>query len=371
MTATLTQNTHTTFADLLQEYEIPTPQRGQILEGEIMRIEDDALFIDVGAKRDAIVPYHEVIELNEELLSHLSRGDEVPVYVVRTPRGNEELIVSLNKGLEQQDWQKAARLMADEKIVECEIIGHNKGGILVQFGRVRGFVPNSHIPAMRHLHNTSQRNSFKSKQVGQTVTVKVIEVSHPKERLVFSIKEAQAEKRRQRLLELNVGDVINGRVVNLTKYGAFIDLGGVDGLLHISQMSWTPPNHPADLLSVGDEIEVLIEGIDTERGRINLNHKILLPTPFTQFAQDHHIGDEIEGTITTTVDFGAFVEVAEGVEGLIHISKLSDAHVNNPQNIVQPGDTVLVHILNIDVNQERLALSLDQVLPDEPAAMLA
>ena len=178
MTATFTENTYTTtFADLLQEYEVPTPQRGQILEGEIMRIEEDALFIDVGAKRDAIVPYHEVIELQEELLDDLSRGDEVPVYVMRTPRGNEELIVSLNKGLEQQDWQRAARLMADEEIIECEVVGHNKGGMLVQFGRVRGFVPNSHIPAMRHLNNISERNSFKSKQVEQTVAVKVIEVT--------------------------------------------------------------------------------------------------------------------------------------------------------------------------------------------------
>lgn len=370
MTVTFAEDTHTTFADLLQEYDSPTPKRGQILEGEILRIEEDALFIDVGAKRDAIVPYQEVIELTQEFLEELSRGDAVPVYVMHTPRGNEELIVSLNRGLEQQDWQKAAHLMADETMVECEVVGHNKGGLLVQFGRVRGFIPNSHIPSMRHLRDDNQRNSFKSKQMGQTVPIKVIEVNRPKERLVFSIKEAQAEKRRQQLYALNVGDVINGRVVNLTKYGAFIDLGGVDGLLHISQMDWTTPEHPSDIFSVGDEAEVLIEGIDIERGRINLNRKILLTSPFVEFAEEHETGDELEGVVTTVVEFGAFVEVADGVEGLIHISKLSDAHVNDPETIVQPGDPVLVHILNINPDQERLGLSLDEVMLDEQEVVL-
>lgn len=365
MNLTFTESTNTTFADLLEEYNTPMPQRGEILEGEILRIEEDAVFIDVGAKRDAIVPYHEISEMADDFLHDLARGDEVPVYVIRTPRGDEELLVSLEKGLQQQDWQRAARLMADEKIVECEVVGHNKGGLLVQFGRVRGFLPNSHIPALRHIHDSRQKVSFKSKQVGQTMLLKVIEVSHPRERLVFSAKEAQAEQRRQRLQALNVGDVVNGRVVNLTKYGAFIDLGGVDGLLHVSQMAWTNPEHPADILSVGDEVEVLIDSIDAERERIGLNRKALLPSPFGEFAEEHAVGDMIEGTITSVVHFGAFVEVADNVEGLIHISELSDGVVHDPEAIVQPNDEVLVRIINIEPDEERLGLSLHQVTIDE------
>ena len=365
MNLTFTESAHTTFADLLDEYETPLPQRGEILEGEILRIEEDVVFVDVGAKRDAIVPFDEVSELDEELLDDLSHGDEVPVYVIRTPRGDEELLVSLQKGLQQQDWQKAARLMANEQIVECEVVGHNKGGLLVQFGRVRGFVPNSHIPALRHIRDSRQQVSFKSKQVGKTLALKVIEVSHPRERLVFSAKEAQAEKRRQRLQALHVGDAVNGRVVNLTKYGAFIDIGGIDGLLHISQMAWTKPDHPADLLSVGDEIEVLIDSIDAERSRVGLNRKDLLPTPFSEFVEEHEVGDMIEGTVTSVVPFGAFVEVADNVEGLIHISELSDAVVHDPEAIVHPNDEVLVRIINIEPDEERLGLSLHQVSIDE------
>jgi small subunit ribosomal protein S1 len=365
MNLTFTESTNTTFADLLEDYESPLPQRGEILAGEILRIDEDVVFIDVGAKRDAIVPYHEVAELAEDFFDDLSRGDQVPVYVIRTPRGDEELLVSLEKGLQQQDWQKAARLMADEQMVECEVIGHNKGGLLVQFGRVSGFVPNSHIPALRHLHDSRERVSFKGKQVGQMMALKIIEVSHPSERLVFSAKEAQAELRRQRMQALNVGDVVNGRVVNLTKYGAFIDLGGVDGLLHISQMAWSNPEHPSDILSIGDEIEVLIDTIDEERERIGLNHKALLPTPFGEFADEHEIGDMIEGTVTSVVHFGAFVKVADNVEGLIHISELSDAMVQDPEAIVQSNDEVLVRIINIEPDEERLGLSLDQVTVDE------
>ena len=365
MNVTFADSSDTTFADLLEEYEIPVPQRGEILVGEILRIEEDVVFVDVGAKRDAIVPYHEISELADDFLNDLSRGDEVPVYVLRTPRGDEELLVSLEKGLQQQDWQRAAHLMADEKIVECEVVGHNKGGLLVQFGRVHGFVPNSHIPALHHIHDSRQRVSFKSKQIGQPITLKVIEVSHPREQLVFSAKEAQAEKRRQRLQTLNVGDVVNGRVVNLTKYGAFIDLGGVDGLLHISQMAWSKPNHPGDILSVGDEIEVLIDSIDEERERVGLNRKALLPTPLAEFAEAHEVGDVIEGIITSVVHFGAFVKVAENVEGLIHISELSDSIVHDPETIVRPDDEVLVRIINIEPDQERLGLSLHQVTADE------
>jgi small subunit ribosomal protein S1 len=370
-TVTFTETPHTTFADLLDKYEAPLPQQGQILEGEILRMDEDALYIDVGAKRDAIVPYHELIELGDTLLDDLSRGDEVPVYVVTTPRGDDELIVSLQKGLQRQDWQEAAQLMADDKIVDCEVIGHNKGGFLVQYGRIRGFVPNSHVPELRHIHDARQKASFKSKQVGQKIALKVVEVNYPKQKLVFSAKEAEAEKRRQRLQELQVGDVVNGRVASLVDFGAFIDLDGVDGLLHISNIAWNEPSHPNEILSVGDEVEVRIDGVDVERERINLNLKALQPTPFGQFAQEHDSGDMIEGIVTNLVDFGAFVEVAPHVEGLIHISEISDTHIAHPDAVLQEGDKVLAHILNIETANERLGLSMRRVSVTEQLDWMA
>lgn len=358
------------WTELLAHYDYPHPRRGEILTGEIMRIEKDALFVNVGSKRDAIVPHNELAELDDALLNHLTRGDSVPVYVLRTPVGNQELLVSLEKGLQQLDWERAEELLASEEIVDCLVVGHNKGGLLVEFGRLRGFVPNSHEPDLKRIHDANKRMTARQKKIGDTLSLKVIEIDRPRERLIMSATAVRQEQRRQQLQEFQEGQVVSGEVVNLTSYGAFIDLGHVSGLLHISKISWGNIDHPSAALQVGDEVQVRIDKIDRHRERLSLNRKSLLPGPWEQFVAHHVEGELVEGTVTAVTDFGAFVLVAQDVEGLVHISEIDDQYLERPESVVQPGDVVLTRILSIDLDRERLGLSMRRVSSDEQVAWM-
>ena len=357
------------FAELLDQYTYPRPKRGEILKGKVMRVEDDVVIIDVGAKRDAIVPHQEVEQLDEDWLKSLSRGDQVPVYVTHTPVGDEELIVSLEKGLEEHDWDRAEQLQANDETLELEVIGYNKGGILVQFNRLQGFVPNSHVPGLKYVRDSDQQRSVKAKKTGMTLPVKIIEIDRQQQRLVLSAKEAQKELRQEQLRELQPGQVVSGRVVNLVPYGAFVDLGQVSGLLHVSKMAWDKVEHPADVLSVDDEIEVIVESVDIDRGRISLNRQELLSSPWQQFAEEHEVGELLEGEVTAVLDFGAFVRLPLGIEGLVHVSEIEGS--NQPESILQPGDRVLVSVISIEPEQQRLGLSTRRVTTSEEIEWMA
>lgn len=354
------------FAEMLDEYDYTRPQRGQIIQGKILRIEDDAIFMDVGAKRDAIVPHSDLDLLSEELIESLETGREIPVYVLRTPMGDEELLVSINKGLEQQDWDRAEELIKEDETVELDVVGYNKGGLLVQFGQLQGFVPNSHVPELRYGGSPAQIESRKAKKVGERLLLKVLEVHQQRRRLIFSAKAAHKEQRKRRLRELEVGSAVEGRVANIVKYGAFVDLGGgVSGLLHVSEMAWHRVEHPSEILSVGDELEVEIQDVDVDRERVSLSRKAVMPNPWHTIEQRHNIGDLVEGTVTNVEDFGAFVEVQAGVVGLVHVSEIDIYGPATIKDIIRPGDEVLVRILDIDPYEERLSLSLRRVTPEE------
>ena len=359
-------NEHTPFFDLIEEYDFPQPQRGDIIHGEILRIDRDVVFIDIGSKRDAMVPYQEVAQLDDEFLENLSTGDTVPVYVTRTPVGSEQLLVSLERGLQELDWERAAKLHEDDTTVELKIVNYNKGGFVVEFGRIQGFVPNSHIPTIQNVYNHDQRTSYKSKQVDNTIKLKIIELDPQRERFVLSAKSAQKDQRKELLSSLSIGDKFTGTVVNLKHYGAFIDIGdGLVGLLHISRMAWEHINKPDDLFSVGDEVEVLVDKIDVEKEKISLNRKALLPSPWQTFADKQAAGDLVEGEVTAVVDFGAFVRVDEGIEGLLHKNEMNVPNDADPSDALAEGDVILVRIVQIDVEQERLSLSTRRVTASE------
>ena len=359
-------NEHTPFFDLIEEYDFPQPQRGDIIHGEILRIDRDVVFIDIGSKRDAMVPYQEVAQLDDEFLENLSTGDTVPVYVTRTPVGSEQLLVSLERGLQELDWERAAKLHEDDTTVELKIVNYNKGGFVVEFGRIQGFVPNSHIPTIQNVYNHDQRTSYKSKQVDNTIKLKIIELDPQRERFVLSAKSAQKDQRKELLNNLSVGDKFTGTVVNLKHYGAFIDIGdGLVGLLHISRMAWEHINKPDDLFSVGDEVEVLVDKIDVEKEKISLNRKALIPSPWQTFADKQTAGDLVEGEVTAVVDFGAFVRVDEGIEGLLHKNEMNIPNDADPSDALAEGDVILVRIVQIDVAQERLSLSTRRVTASE------
>ena len=359
------------FAEMLDQYDYTLPQRGQILQGKILRIEEDVVFMDVGAKRDAIVPHTDLDRLDEELVQSLETGNEIPVYVLRTPTGNEELLVSINKGLEQKDWHQAEELVDADETLELDICGYNKGGLLVQFGQLEGFVPNSHVPDLRYGGGHAEIESRKAKQVGETLLVKVLEVNQQRRRLIFSAKAAHKEQRKRRLQDLEIGSTIEGRVANIVNYGAFVDIGGgVSGLLHVSELAWHRVEHPSKILSVGDELEVEIQEVDVDRERVSLSRKAVMPNPWDTIEERHNIGDLIAGRITNIEDFGAFVEVQKGVVGLVHVSEIDIFGPATIHDIIRPGDQVLVRIIDVDPYEERLSLSLRRVTSEEQIAWM-
>jgi small subunit ribosomal protein S1 len=239
--------------------------------------------------------------------------------------------------------------------------------LLVQFKNIRGFVPNSHEPKLRRLNDEREEVSYKSRLVGEPLPLKIIEIDESRERLVLSATAARRDLREQQIEDLEPGMVITGRVINLVKYGAFLDLGFVTGLLHVSKISWDKIEHPQDIFQLGDEVEVLIEKIDPDQERVSLNRRDLLPNPWQQFATRHEEGELISGEVTALVDFGAFVFVAPGIEGLIHVSEMEGT---DPLEILTVGDRVLARIISIDSERERLGLSLTQVTREEQEAWM-
>lgn len=355
------ENNPAWYDQFLEDYAYEMPQKGQVLEGKILRIDEDALLVDVGMKRDAIVPNRDLSNVDDDVLDNLSVGDEILVYVLRPPVGDQDLLVSLNKGIEHENWDQAETYLEDGTTLDLEVVGHNRGGLLVNFESLRGFLPYSQVPELRRTRDPKRAEEIKRSMIGTKLPVKIIEVNRKRRRLIFSARAAQDERRKQRLEGLEVDQIIHGPVVNIVKFGIFVDLDGVDGLVHISKLDWQRIDHPSDLFKVGDEVDVKVIEVDVERERVSLDRKSLLPSPWDTFEQNHQPGETIEGLVTNVLDFGAFVEVADGVEGLVHVSEIGYSSSGNPRDVVKKGEKVLVRILDIDTERERISLSMRQV----------
>ena len=343
--------------ELIQgEYDYTRPRRGQIREGVILDVGDNDIMVDVGAKQDGVVPRTDLELLDDAYRQSLAVGDRVPVVVLRTQGRQEGLAVSINKGLQQQDWLRAKDCMESEQVIEAQVVDVNRGGVLVQFGRVRGFVPNSHLTSISRGLRGQRLREAKSELLGQTLHLVVIEVKPRRRRLVLSERQAERQRRERLLQELNEGDVRTGTVANLVNFGAFVDLGGADGLIHISELAWKHVDHPREVLSVGDEVEVYVLSVDREKERIGLSRKRLLPDPWYPVTENLHMGQAAQGTVTNVVDFGVFVDLGEGIEGLIHISEMPGGDVARAS--LEPGAPITVRVLKIDYERRRIGLSL-------------
>ncbi|MGA9531814.1 MAG: S1 RNA-binding domain-containing protein [Anaerolineales bacterium] len=358
------------FEELLDDYDYENPERGQIISGEIIQVDEDSILVDIGAKRDAIVPRKDLDRLDDEMIAGLSQGDKIPVYVMRTAKIGGDLLVSINRGLEQEDWEHAEEMLEEGEALPLEIIGQNKGGVVVRFGRLRGFVPNSHIPDLRRDGGFDHLREQKEEMIGDELVVKVIEVNQKRRRLVLSSRAARQERRLLRLKELAEGTTITGTVVNLVDFGAFVDIGGVDGLIHISELDWSRVDHPSEVLELGQEVEIEITNVDVDRERVSLSRKNLLANPWDSIEQKYSPGELVEGEITNVRNFGAFVMLPEGVEGLIHVSEIGIIGPGSPQDVVHPGDNVLARVIDIEPDRERISLSLSRVSKDEQLAWL-
>jgi small subunit ribosomal protein S1 len=259
-------------------------------------------------------------------------------------------------------WQLAQKSWEDDEIFELEVMDYNRGGLLVHLHGLRAFVPASQlVDSPNHLED-EEREAELSGRVGKNLSLKIIDVDRDRNRLILSERAAiSSEEREARLLaELCEGDIRRGRVTNLCSFGAFVDLGGVEGLIHVSEMSWGRVRHPDDVLEYGREVEVYVLNVDREAKKIGLSLKRLQPDPWTTVEERYQVGQLVEGTITNVVSFGAFTQVEEGLEGLIHISELAEGNFLHPRNVVKEGDVVTARILNIDSINHRLGLSLRQ-----------
>ncbi len=349
------------FKDLLEEYDYQLPKPGDILQGIILSTDEEGILVDVGLKRDAIVSSREFSQLGEEFVNDLKPGDQVVVYLLNQPVGDQELHVSLTKGIEHQSWEKVESYLQSNEIVELEIVGKNRGGFLVKFEKLVGFLPFSQVPEVRAARSPGLAEKIKQGLMESTMPLKVIEVVRPRNRLIFSALDAQAEKRKQRLEALQVGQIIEGKVVNIVDFGAFVDLEGVDGLVHVSQLAWEKIKHPTEVVKIGDEIQVKVTQVDVERERVSLSRKALLPSPWDLAGENYKAGDYIEGVVMRVVDFGAFVRLSTGIEGLIHLSQLGYSAAQDPHEAVKRGERVLVRVLDVNPERRRISLSMRQV----------
>ena len=360
--------------DLLDQHSYDMPQAGDIRTGVIVAITPQGLIIDLGLKRDGIVPQSDLAQLEPEEREALKVNDEVPVYVVQT-EDPEALVVSIRLARLNQDWIEAEALLASGQIFEGEVIGYNKGGVIVPYGRIRGFVPISHLSDVTPGMGERRRQQRLARLRGEQIGVKIIEVDRQRHRLVMSQREAQKEweeKKRGELMEtLQPGDVRTGRVSGMRDFGAFVDLGGADGLVHISELSWHRIDHPREVVKLGDEVEVYVLGVDQESGRISLSRKKLLPNPWDTVAQRYNQNQLIEGRVTRILDYGAFAEIEPGVEGLLHVSQLSRNPVEDPRAVVKEGEVHLLRVVSIDQKRQRIGLSLKAVTPTEQIEWMA
>lgn len=355
-------------AQLLEEHDYALPSVGDIRNGIIVSISDQGVIVDLGLKRDGLVQPDDLAELDPEERDALQLNDEVPVYILETSQP-DRLLVSIHKARLNQDWIRAQEMMESGEILETPVIGYNRGGVIVPFGNLRGFVPASHLLELRRGMDDRQRQQSMSKLRDEVLPLKVIEVNRQRRRLVLSQRDAQKEwqeaKKIQLIENLQEGDVLEGTISGLRNFGAFVDLGGADGLVHISELAWHRVNHPREVVKVGDKIEVYILSLDKEEQRIALSRKRLLPNPWSLAQDKYEVGQLVEGEVTRLVSYGAFIEIEPGVEGLLHISQLSRDNVQDASEYISEGETHLLRIISMDADRQRIGLSLKNVTAAE------
>ena len=338
--------------------DTPRPQRGDVLSGRVVALDTQGMIVDLGLKRDGVVPRAELDKLHEEGVEFVV-DQEVPVVIIEPEDKDGNLRVSVNQGRQQKDWLTAERLMATGEMWEGGVTGYNRGGLIVQFGDVQAFVPVSHISDLPRGVPENERQNRLAGLVNRKMGFKVIEVDRQRRRLVLSQRNAQKEYRerqKSRLLsDLSEGQVRSGVVTGLRDFGAFVDLGGADGLIHISELSWRRVKHPSEVLAVGQEVEVEVLKVDRESKRIGLSLKRRQPDPWQRVAERFQAGQVVEGTLTRLAPFGAFVDLGEGVEGLLPTNQVSG------QAGVVEGATVRVKVLNVEPDRQRIGLALQAV----------
>jgi small subunit ribosomal protein S1 len=345
--------------ELIPDYDstFPTIEEGKVVRGTVVRVDKDEVLIDIGYKSEGVIPVSELsIRRSVDPSSEVALGDEVDALVLTKEDAEGRLILSKKRARFEMAWKRIEEAAESGEPVEGTVIEVVKGGLILDLG-VRGFLPASLVD-IRRVQDLDE-------YLGKQIRCKVIELNRSRNNVVLSrraVLEEERKEMRQAILDrLSPGDVVEGTISNIVDFGAFVDLDGIDGLIHISELSWSHVNHPSELLDIGQEVSVKVLDIDRERQRISLGLKQTQTDPWQQVVDTYGEGDVIEGRVTKVVTFGAFVEILPGVEGLVHISELAQHHVESPREVVAQGDVVRAKIIEMDAERRRLSLSLKRV----------
>jgi len=346
---------------------IDFPKTGETRTGVIASVSGSELLVSVGAKSEGVVSGREFDQIDADVRKSFEVGQEIPVYILSLEDKNGNLVLSYNRAREEIDWDKAESLQESEETYEDKVVGFNKGGLIVAMGRLRGFVPASQIGLSRRVTISGDTPEKRySGIVGEPISVRVIVVDRSRRRLILSERMALKETReslKERLLDgLNVGDVRDGRVTSLADFGAFVNIDGADGLVHMSEISWERIQSPKEVLKVGQEVKVQVISIDRDRKRIGLSIRRLEDNPWLKKVDYIQEGQLIKGTITHLTKFGAFAKLGDDdLEGLIHVSELSSSRVEHPKEVLSEGETLTLRVIKIDKERQRIGLSLRKV----------
>ncbi len=346
---------------MIPNYDITIPEfgEGDVVSGRVVRIDKDEILVDIGYKSEGVIPLSELsIRKSVNVADEVQLGEMIDALVMQKEDQDGRLVLSKKRARFEKAWKRIEAASTAGETVEGTVIEVVKGGLILDLG-VRGFLPASLVDIRR----VQDLDEF----LGQKLECKVIELNRSRNNVVLSrraVLEHERREVRQRILDdLEPGKVVEGTISNIVDFGAFVDLDGIDGLIHISELSWSHVNHPSEVLNVGEKVDVKVLEIDRERQRISLGLKQTQADPWQSVIETYQINDIVPGKVTKVVTFGAFVEIHAGVEGLVHISELADHHVENPREVVNQGDELEVRIIEIDADRRRLSLSLKRVTP--------
>lgn len=350
----------------LDAFDFPALRAGDTVEGVIVSISPTQILVDIHYKADAVVDPRELEHLDPDYVASLVEGATVPAFVVQPEDKDGNVIISLTRAQQEQDWQQADTLFQTQETFEGVVTGFNRGGVLVRVGRVRGFVPASQLSGQWQAQQDAEEDPEQrwARLVGQALQLKVIEIDRERNRLILSeraaVRDWRKDQKERLLSSLTKGDTLKGVVTSIADFGAFVDLGGADGLIHLSELAWRRVEHPSEVVHIGQQVEVYVMNVDEERKRIGLSLRRLSPEPWSAIEQQYAVGQVVTATITRLATFGAFAKFDDDIEGLIHISEIADYRINHPKEVLQEGDKVQVRVIKIDPQRRRIGLSLRQ-----------
>jgi len=360
-------NNHETMESLMRSEDagLEFPSQGEIRKGVIASISQSQILVSVGSKSEGVIMGRELDQIPATEREELVVGQEIPVYVVNPEDQNGNIVLSYVRAREAMGWEHVEAMQESGETFEGKIEGYNKGGLIVLVHGLRGFIPASQISMTRRNMVQGDTPDRWAKMIGESISVRIIEVDRARRRLILSERAANPETRqslKERVIEgLEEGQVYTGRVTSVAEFGAFVNVNGADGLVHLSELSWERVQHPSEVLTVGQEVKVKVISVDKDKKRIGLSIRALQGDPWHTKADGFKVGQLVEGTITRLTKFGAFARLEGDIEGLVHISELSENRINHPKEAVKEGDTVTLRVIRIDADQRRIGLSLRKV----------